>query len=178
MEFSILYAIQGLRCPFLDVIMLGLTHIVGSYGHLWVTLAIVLCIFKKTRKCGLAILLSYGLVFLIGQFVLKDMIARVRPCVIDQTVELLVARPTSFSCPSTHSAWSFAAASAVCMANKKAGAALVVLSTIIGFSRLYLFVHFPTDVFMGVCLGIFCGIVATTIVNAAALKLKKKSSAQ
>lgn len=171
MDFGILYAIQNIRSEFLDGFMVLLTNIVGSYGQLWVAAAVVLCIFKKTRKCGIAILLSYVLVFLTGQFVLKDLVARVRPCNIDQTVELLVERPTSYSCPSTHTAWSFAAAAAIFMHNKKASIGVFALAALIGFSRLYLFVHFPSDVLVGIVLGVAAGVASFYIMRYAEDKL-------
>lgn len=174
MEFDILYAIQNIRCQFLDGLFVTLTDIVGSYGYLWLAVGALLCVFKKTRKCGFAVLLSYALVFVTGQFVLKDWIARVRPCNIDTAVELLVARPSSYSCPSTHTAWSFAAATAIFMDRKKWGIGAFVLATLIGFSRMYLFVHFPTDVLVGVVLGVAAGIGAVYIVRLISKQIDKK----
>ncbi len=153
MEFDILYALQNLRCEVLDKLILGLTWLVGDYGHLWAIVGAVMLFFKKTRTCGIAVLVSYVLVFIGGQYVLKDLIARERPCVIDQTVELIVARKTSYSCPSTHTAWAFAAATSIFLHFKKWGIATFVVAAVIGFSRMYLFMHFPTDVLFGAVLG-------------------------
>lgn len=166
LEMNIMYAIQHLRCGFLDSLMVGLTTIVGSYGYLWVAVGALMCFFKKTRKAGAAVLISYAFVYLGGNLLLKDWIARPRPCHIDETIELLVKRPSSFSCPSTHTAWSFGAATAIAMElKKKWGIPVCVLAAVIGFSRLYLFVHFPTDVLFGVALGIAFGIAAAYIVR-------------
>ena len=165
MDFDILYAIQNLRCAFLDSFILGLTWLVGDYGQLWAVVGAVMLLFKKTRKCGIVVLVSYALVFLGGQFVLKDLIARERPCVIDQTVELIVARKTSYSCPSTHTAWAFAAATSIFLHFKKWGIALFAVAAVIGFSRLYLFMHFPTDVLFGAVLGAALAIGAYYLVN-------------
>ena len=104
MDFSILYTIQNLRNPVLDSFILMLTNIMGSYGQIWIIVGVVLCFFRKTRSCGVAVLISYALVYLVGQFGLKDLIARDRPCHLDQAVELLVKRPSSYSCTSTHTA--------------------------------------------------------------------------
>ena len=171
MDFSILYAIQNLRCDFLDQFMLILTQIVGSYGYLWLAVGAVLCVFRKTRRTGIAVLISYALVFAAGQFVLKDLIARARPCHLDETVELLVSRPSSYSCPSTHTGWSFAAATAIFMNHRKWGVAALALAAVIGFSRMYLFVHFPTDVLCGLALGVLSGIVAVKLTRFAAKKI-------
>lgn len=163
MEFSILYAIQNIRNPALDSIILAITNIMGSYGQIWLIIGIVLCIFKKTRSCGAAVLISYALVFLVGQCGLKDLIARARPCHLDETVELLVKRPSSFSCPSTHSAWAFAAATSILLYFRKTGIGVMVVAALIGFSRMYLFVHFPTDVLFGAVLGIVLALVTVKI---------------
>ena len=103
MELSILYAIP--RTAALDSFFLAVTKIAGSYGQLWVIIAAVLLVFKKTRKAGVAVLLAYAAVFLIVQFGLKNLISRPRPCQVDLDFVLLVDRPSSSSFPSTHSAW-------------------------------------------------------------------------
>ena len=165
MDFSILYMLQGIRCGWLDQLMLVITKLAGDYGQIWAVTGAVLCLFKKTRKCGIEMLISYGLVYLIGQYGLKDLIARPRPCHIDQTVELLVKRPSSYSCPSTHSAWAAAGAAVIFMNHRKAGIMVSILAALICFSRLYLFVHFPSDVLCGIVLGILCAIAAVKAVN-------------
>ena len=178
LEFGILYAIQNIHTDFLDKFILVVTNITGSYGQLWAVLAVLLLLFKKTRKMGFTILISYGLVFLVGQYVLKDLIARPRPCHIDETVELLIARPSSFSCPSTHSGWAFAAAASVFAWNKRYGIIVGLAALIVAFSRLYLFVHFPTDVLCGIALGILSAFIAYKIVKAAAEKIEKRKTAE
>ena len=175
MDFSILYGIQNIRCGFLDQAVLILSKIAGDYGHIWLIAGALLCILKKTRKSGIAVLVSYGLVFLTGQLILKDLIARPRPCHIDEAIELIVKKPSSFSCPSTHSAWAFAAATAIFIHHKKAGIGLYVLAAIIGFSRLYLFVHFPTDVLFGAALGALCGFASVKLVNFVWKKVTKQA---
>ena len=161
MEFSFLYAIP--RTAVLDGFFLAVTKIAGSYGQLWVIVAAVLLIFKSTRKAGVAVLLAYAAVFLIGQFGLKNLISRPRPCQIDRDFALLVSRPSSSSFPSTHSAWAFGAATAIFMQHKKAGVAAFIAAALIAFSRLYLFLHFPTDVLAGIALGIALGVLANWI---------------
>lgn len=163
MDFAILYAIQNIHNPVLDQLILALTHIMGSYGQIWLVVGVLLCIPKKTRGCGVSVLISYVLVFVVGQFGLKDLIARARPCQIDQTVELLVRRPSSYSCPSTHTAWAFAAATAIFMYYKKPGIGVLIIAAVIGFSRLYLFVHFPTDVLFGAVMGVVLAIATVKV---------------
>ena len=177
-EFAILYAIQNIHTDFLDRFILAIMNITGSYGQLWVILAVLLLFFKKTRKAGFTILISYAMVFVVGQYGLKDLIARPRPCHMDETVALLVSRPSSFSCPSTHSAWAFAAAASVFSWHKKFGIVVGVIALIVAFGRLYLFVHFPTDVLFGIALGILFAFVAYSIVKAADRKIKDKAKAK
>lgn len=169
MEFSILYAIQKLHCVRLDNVILTMTDLMGDYGQIWLIVAAVLLLFKATRKTGLCVLLSYALVFVVGQYLLKDLIARARPCHIDETVQLLVSRPSSYSCPSTHTGWAFAAAFSIFLNHRKtdkaAGIAALIAASAIGFSRMYLFVHFPTDVLFGAVLGLLAAIASHALLN-------------
>ena len=161
MELSFLYSIP--RTEFLDSFFLTVTNIAGSYGQLWLAVGILLLFFKKTRSTGLAVLISYIGVFVFGQFILKNLISRPRPCHIDQAFELLVKRPSSSSFPSTHSAWAFGGATAIFLKFKKAGIATFVVAALIAFSRMYMFLHFPTDVLAGMIMGIIFGIAAVKI---------------
>ena len=164
MEFSFLYAIP--RTEVLDSFFLGLTRVAGSYGQLWLIIAALLLIFKKTRKAGISVLIAYLAVYLLGQIILKQLISRPRPCQIDQAFALLVARPSSSSFPSTHSAWAFGAATAIFMRHRKLGAAAYAVAALIAFSRMYMFLHFPTDVLFGTALGIALGVLAHWITKA------------
>lgn len=158
MELNILYQIQSIRSDFLDSVMVAVfNNIVGSIGEIWIILGIILLLIPKTRKTGICVLISYGLAYFIGDIILKDLIARPRPCAIDETIELIIKRPTSFSCPSVHSMLAFASASAVFRFHKKAGIAVLVFAALVGLSRLYFFVHFPTDVLFGAILGFAIG---------------------
>lgn len=159
MDFPILYALQSIHTPLLDSFFVGLTTVAGDYGQLWLILAIVLLFFKKTRKCAIAILIAYIATLLFQQFVLKDLIARPRPFTLDPSIPLLVKAPTSFSCPSTHTGMAFAAAVSVFCFNKKWGLIPIAAALLIGFSRLYLFMHFPTDVLLGAVVGTFFAII-------------------
>lgn len=122
MELSILHAIQTIHNPVLDKIMvLVFNNLVGSLGQLWIVVGVVLLLIPKTRKCGAAVLLSYALSLLIGNEWLKDWIARPRPCAVDDTVALIVKKPSSFSCPSVHTYLAFSSAMAIFHYYKKNG---------------------------------------------------------
>ena len=161
MELSFLYNIP--RTQFLDSFFLAVTNIAGSYGQIWLAVGILLLFFKKTRSTGTAVLLSYICVFVFGQYVLKNLISRPRPCHVDESFQLLVKRPSSSSFPSTHSSWAFAAATAIFMKFKKAGIAAFAAAALIAYSRLYMFVHFPTDVLAGMIMGMMIGMGAVKI---------------
>lgn len=161
MEFSILYSIP--RTELLDRFFLLINGLTGEYGQLWLALGIVLLIFRKTRWTGAAVLISYFAVLIFGHLLLKHLIDRPRPCQIDQAFQLLVNRPGSSSFPSTHSGFAFGAATAVFMKYKKEGTALLILAALSAYSRMYLFLHFPTDVLTGVVLGIIFGIAGAKI---------------
>ena len=161
MELSFLYSIP--RAEFLDAIFLFFTKLPGAIGQLWLILGLVLLYFKKTRKTGAAILVSFLGVLLFGELLLKHAVTRMRPCQIDQTFALLVERPTSSSFPSTHSAFAFGAATAIFLNYRKAGVAALIVAALVAFSRLYLFLHFPTDVLCGIVLGIVIGFASVRI---------------
>ena len=136
----------------------------GDDGIFWLILAAVLLLFKKTRKCGLTILLSMAISYLLGNMFLKNVIARPRPCTLDPTVPLLIPTPGEYSFPSGHTLHGFTAATAIFLHFKKPGIAALVLAALIAFSRMYLFVHFPTDILAGMILGIGVAVFVYMII--------------
>ena len=174
MDFQILYAIQNIRTPAFDSFILWLTNFVGCYGQLWLVVGLVMLTFKKARKAGIAVLLSWVLVYVVNQCGLKELIARVRPCNIDTTINMLVKAPSSYSCPSTHSAWAFGGAMSIFMFHRKRGIPVILFAVLICFSRLYLFVHFPTDVLFGAAIGALIGIACYWIVKRVSRAIEKK----
>ena len=163
MELSILYAIP--RTAALDNFFLDLTKVVGSYGQLCVILGIVLLCFRKTRKMGAAVLVSYVAVFLVGQLILKNLVSRPRPCQVDPAFPLLIAPSASSSFPSTHTGWAFGTATAIFLNDWRFGIAAYIYAFLIAYSRLYLFAHFPTDVLAGAVVGIVLGTAAARLVD-------------
>lgn len=150
-EFYILDLISVLKCGILDHFMTFVTTL-GDSGFIWILLGVVLTIFKKTRKEGITVLLALLLGFIICNIILKPIIARTRPFDI-RDVALIIPRPSDFSFPSGHSTSSFAAATAIFLSNRKYGKFALVFALLVAFSRLYLGVHFPTDVIFGSILG-------------------------
>lgn len=156
-DFCILNFIHAhVSCRFLDFLMPKVT-LLGSGGLVWILTAILMLFFPKYRKTG--ILVGVGLLgsLIIGNVLLKNLVARERPCWINETVHLLIPVPQDYSFPSGHTFSSFIAATIIMNFNKRTGIAAYVLASMIAFSRLYLYVHFPTDVLAGILLGVTIG---------------------
>lgn len=164
-DFEILYWMQeNLRCAFLD----GFAWVLSTCfeaGLLWIVLCIALFIFRKTRPLSVAVTIAIVLTFLIGELALKNTVCRPRPCLIDPSVSLAVPVPNSYSFPSGHTGSSFAAATALFCFSKKWGIPCLAVATIVGLSRMYLFVHYPTDVLVGVLLGTFAAVVTFLVMK-------------
>lgn len=138
----------------------GITHL-GDFGIFWILLTIVLLIPKKTRKAGLASALALIIGTLITNVAIKNVVARIRPYEVIQELELMIEKQKDFSFPSGHTCASFASAFAIYKCKevfpKKWRIAAMVLATLIALSRLYVGVHYPTDVLGGLIVGLFSG---------------------
>ncbi len=164
-EIGILDGIQEIfRSPFLDMLMPRITFL-GDSGWFWILLALLLLCYRPTRKIGATMGLALIFSLLVVNLTLKPLVARVRPYDTNTLIKLLVEAPLDFSFPSGHSQASFAAASALFYWNKKSGAAALVLAALIAFSRLYLYVHYPSDVLLGSLLGVLLGLLAYKIMK-------------
>ena len=168
-DFSILYWIQDhIVCAALTPVMKLFTTL-GNGGILWIIIGILLLFFKKTRSIGIASLLSLALVAILNNEIIKAIVQRPRPFTYVD-IELLITAPGGYSFPSGHTSSSFAAATAVFLKNKKLGAVLLVCAALIGFSRMYFFVHFPSDVFVGMIEGILTAAAVTLLLDYAKKK--------
>ena len=164
-EIKILDFIQEhLRCGFLDNIMVLLTRLADD-GIVWIVLAISLLCFKQTRKMGITLSLALVLGLVIGNIGLKNLFARVRPYDVNNSVNLLIEKLSDFSFPSGHTRCCFESGMAMFLCDKRFGKVAFVLGGLIGFSRMYLYVHYPTDVLAGAILGLLNGFIAFIIVD-------------
>lgn len=164
MELDILHAIQELHRDWLNPIMIFVTNI-SNHGEVWIAIAAILIYFKKTRKCGITMVLSLIMMLVLGNLVLKNLFGRIRPCWVDKTVSMLIERPTSYSFPSGHTFSSFAGAFTIFYYYKKAGILSLLLAGMIAFSRMYLFVHYPTDILGGFILGFGTAMLSCFIIK-------------
>lgn len=153
-----LYFLQSIRRKNLDKLMVLCTTL-GNKGFFWILTAGLLCVFKGTRTAGLAMLMSLAMSVLVGNVLLKNIVARCRPCWIEQDVDLLIPMPKDYSFPSGHTYASFAAAFSILpFLNPVLVAAALLIAALIGFSRMYLFVHFLSDILVSVALGAVTGL--------------------
>jgi len=161
-EFNVLYALQELHSPIMDKIMIFITQL-GDDGLFWIGIGIVCLVMKKHRRMGLQVLMSMLFTFIIGNLILKNLFARQRPCAIDPSIELIIPYPSEFSFPSGHTMNGVTAAMALFLNNKKIGVPALMIAALIAFSRMYHFVHFPTDIIGGFCVGFTVAIVVNYV---------------
>ena len=173
-DWTILHWIQNtLVCPAMDFLMPKIT-LLGNGGAVWILAAVDLLATKKYRKYGAFLLAGLAIGVLIGNLTLKPLVARPRPCWLDESVQLLIANPTDYSFPSGHTLSSVIGATVLTKANRKFGLAAIPLAALIAFSRLYLYVHFPTDILAAAVLGVGIGLVTCTIGDKLWTALAKK----
>lgn len=173
LDQTILYWIHdNLSCGLLDVLMQKLT-LLGSGGAIWLLAAGGMLCTKRYRRQGVILLAGLAAGVLVGNVCLKNLIARPRPCWLDDSVTLLIATPTDYSFPSGHTLSSVIGATVLTKANRKFGWAAIPAAAVIAFSRLYLFVHYPSDILAGAALGVAIG----EAVYALGLRLAEKNRA-
>ena len=147
--------------PVTDAIFPAVTYL-GESGIFWILLSLLLILLGKKRgwrETGVIMLFAMLLGLLIGEVTLKNIVCRPRPFqLISRDIRLLIPPPSGWSFPSGHSCASFAAATAVFLRDRRFGAAALVLAALIAFYRVFLFVHYPTDVLAGAALGAICAV--------------------
>lgn len=157
-EFFILDGIQtNIRTEALDFIMKSISFM-GKLSLIWIIIAVVSLCFKKTRGFGITLSADLIMNLLLGNVIIKKIVQRPRPCWMNNTVELIVSMPKDTSFPSGHTMFAFGAATIIFLYNKWLGIAAYIFAILMGFSRMYLYVHFPTDVLFGGLFGIVFAI--------------------
>ena len=142
----------------------------GNSGMIWIALALILMLIPKTRKTGFVVAVSLILEVICCNLILKPFVGRIRPCDVNPAIQLLIPRPTDYSFPSGHAGASFAATAALFGQKSRLWIPSLILSLLIGFSRLYLYVHYPSDVLVGALLGTMLGLLASALVHYAVRK--------
>ena len=174
-DMNILHAIHdNLSCGFMDFVMPKVT-LLAEYGVFWILVAVVMLIVRKYRRCGVALCATMLSSLLVGNVLLKHIVARARPCWLEPDyLHMLVSVPKDFSFPSGHSMISFTAAVVIFHYNKKLGIPALCIAALVAFSRLYLFVHFPTDVLAGSVIGALLGVASFVVADKVADNIRKK----
>lgn len=170
-DSSILMWIQNdVRTDFLSAVMNVITRL-GDKGILWIAITLALLAFRKTRPIGVRCMVAMVIGLVITNLVLKNWVARVRPYELINGLNCLVGVQKDFSFPSGHATNSFATAWVLFrMAPRKWGVPALVMAVLISLSRLYVGVHYPTDVIAGVIIGLGSACFALWLVPKAEKK--------
>ncbi len=160
---------SNLKCAFLDTVM-PLITVLGDAGIFWIAVAVLMLLIPKYRKIGLGMGVALIMGLLVCNITLKPLVARMRPYDYQWEhfgiqIDLLIAAQHDFSFPSGHTIASFEAATVILLGNKKLGIPAMILAALIAFSRMYLYVHYPTDVLFSVALGIAFAYLGRYLVN-------------
>lgn len=135
----------------------------GNMGLAWIVISIVLIVNKRYRTIGLLCISVLIFNAILGEGILKNLIQRERPFVSMPSVSLLIEKPTSFSFPSGHTSTSFAIVGILWSQLKKCRIYAILLASLIAFSRLYLFVHYPSDILGGIVQGLVCAKIVLKV---------------
>lgn len=174
LDLSILDFIHNtLSNSVMDLIMVCITYSI-EYGAMAILVFIVMMCIKKMRKTGFAVIGATLSVLLFGELILKHIVCRPRPFVINGAIELIIRAPSGFSFPSSHTATCFAMATAIYLFHKRLGIIAYIYAALVAFSRMYLYVHYPSDVIGGIALGIGCGIGAVALVKLICKRVDKR----
>ena len=176
-DLPILEWIQAnLQSTFLDTAMPIITAF-GNGGIFWIACSVLLMFIPKTRRMGFGMAFALSMGLLVCNIILKPGVARIRPYDLQETlgvtIDLLIKRSHDFSFPSGHTIASFEACTVLMLGNKKLGIPATLLAILIAFSRLYLYVHYPTDVITSVVLGIAFGFIGWWLAGMIPLKKGK-----
>ena len=174
-DLPILEWIQAnLQSPFMDKFMPFIT-VFGNGGIFWIAWAVLLILFPKTRKTGLGMGFALIMGLIVCNLILKPGVARPRPYDMQEElgvmINLLVDRQHDFSFPSGHTIASFEACTVLMLGDKRMGIPATILAILIAFSRLYLYVHYPTDVIVSVILGTLFALIGNALAGLIAPKL-------
>ena len=166
--------IGRLHTPVLNKLMI-IFSLLGSKGAVWIVICIPFLLQEKTMVTGVNFIVAVGLTTAVGEGIIKHAVGRIRPCHKLEYSDLLTRRPGYYSFPSGHTASSFSVfAVAFFRCDTRTWVGILLLAILIGFSRIYLRVHYLTDVICGLFLGILCGSVSVVIMNRLILSMLTK----
>ncbi len=177
-DLPILDWIQAhLQSGFMDVAM-PLITLLSEDGIFWMILATILLLFPRQRRTGLGMWLALAMGLVICNMILKPLVGRMRPYDFQElyngvTIKLLIDGLSDNSFPSGHTIAAFEACVALLCGNKKLGVPAVIMAFLVAFSRLYLYVHYPTDVIASIVLGSILAVVGYWLAGKIVKPVKK-----
>lgn len=165
-EAALLWIAEHLRTPALTALLSFYTQL-GNSGLLFIALAVLLLFFRSTRKGGAAALTAMFFGLIVTNLTIKPLVSRLRPWIVMENFTALVAEPDPNSFPSGHSCSAFAFAVALCIMLPKRWMKVTALcmAAVMALSRLYVGVHFPSDVVVGSLIGALCGLAGAWAVK-------------
>lgn len=159
----LLWIQEHIRHEFLTPIVVFITTL-GNSGIIWILLCLLLLLPKKTRNIGIMGVIALCLSLIVNNGILKHVVARTRPYEVVAGLQALIPFPTDFSFPSGHTAASFAAGIVFFKKlPRKFGVPALILAILISLSRLYVGVHYPTDIIGGAISGTLLALAACSI---------------
>jgi len=172
----LLWIQENLRCGFLSSILIPFTHS-GDIGLIWFGVGLFFMFFRPTRKGAFLALISFGLSSLLCDCCLKLIVNRARPFDVISALTALVERPRGTSFPSGHTTTAFGFALCYLLNTKKkwSGWIVMLVAAVMGFSRLYVGVHYPSDVLAGIVAGTFTSLIVTYVSRPVFSKLEQNS---
>lgn len=154
-----------LHTPLLNRIMIFISML-GTKGTVWFLICIPFLLNTRTTFIGVNILVGLSLTGICGEGIIKHLVCRMRPCHKLEYEDLIVRRPGFYSFPSGHTASSISVATiAIYRCAVPVWCSILIIALLISFSRIYLRVHYLTDVVCGVVLGVLCGIASIFIMD-------------
>ena len=174
-EQALVWIAQHVRSGLLDPFMKLYTRL-GDAGLLFIVLGLVLLLFKSTRKAGFSALCAMLIGLVVVNLTIKPLIARERPWLVIENFVNLVPEKDPNSFPSGHTNAAFAFALALCMTAPKRWMKItaVCMAVVMGLSRLYVGVHFPSDVLVGALVGSLCGLAGVWVARMAWERLEPR----
>jgi len=168
---------EYLRSDLMDAFFPAFTSLCNA-AELWIALAVIFVLLRRHRIAGLSVGAGLLTNLVITNLTLKPLIGRIRPFAVNTAVELLIAMPGSASFPSGHTACSFAAVAALKAAGSPFWKPALPVAVLMGLSRMYLYVHWPTDILGGAVIGWFAGWLGARLVLLAAEKIRARRKNQ
>jgi undecaprenyl-diphosphatase len=156
-DSSVLEWIQKhMKTRVMDRVMLLSTRL-GDWGAVWILYFLMMMTVRDMRHTAMALLFCVLACAVVGNFAIKPLFRRTRPCNMPWSRIRSPKYPSDSSFPSCHALTSVAAAVTICHAGGVLGISSVVVASLISFSRMYLYVHYPSDVIIGAIMGIAAG---------------------